>query len=58
MDCIVREVAKSQTQLSDFHLSLFHMSLFVMFILHSISADTMQETPVRFLGWEDLLEKG
>ena len=31
-DCIVCEVAKNQTQLSDFHLSLFHMSLFVMFI--------------------------
>ena len=32
MNCIVREVAKSPTQLNDFHLSLFHMSLFVMLI--------------------------
>ena len=27
-------------------------------ILHSIQGDAMQETPVLFLGWEGLPEKG
>ena len=53
MDSIVHGVAKSQTRLS--HLC-FHLG----FPASSVGENppTMQETPVRFLGQEDLLEKG
>ena len=49
---IVQEVAKSWTQLSDFH---FHASLIAQL---GKNPPAMQETPVQFLGREDLLEKG
>ena len=54
MDCIVHEVAKSQTQLSDFHFH-FWASLISQLVKNP---PAMQETPVRSLGQEDPLEKG
>ena len=50
MDCIVHRVAKIQTRLSDFH----RISLIAQ-VVKNLPA--MQETLVRFLGWEDPLEK-
>ena len=56
MDCIVHWVIKSWTQLSDFHL---HFTVFRGFPHISVkNLPAMQETLVRFLGWEDPLEKG
>ena len=52
MECIVHGVATSQTQLSDFH---FTASLVAQQVKN---LPAMQETWVRFLGWEDPLEKG
>ena len=51
MDCIVRAVAKSRTRLNDFH---FRASLVAQLVKN---LPVIQETWVRFLGWEDSLEK-
>ena len=53
MDCIVHGVAKSQTQLSNFH---FHLASLVAQTVKRLPA--MQETWVQSLSWEDPLEKG
>ena len=62
MNCIVHGVAKSWTQLSDFHFDDFNFLRFteacVVIAQLVKNPSTMQETLVRFLGWEDLLEKG
>ena len=67
---IVHGVAKNWTRLSNFHFrfhSLSHVPLCNPmdcskpgFPDSSVGKElpAMQETPVRFLGWEDLLEKG
>ena len=58
MDSIVGGVAKSQTGLSDFH---FHFLSWLMgYSLAQLvkNPPAMQETPIRFLAWEDPLEKG
>ena len=52
LDCIVRGVAKSGTQLSDFDFA----SPLVAQTVKNLPA--MWETWVRSLGWEDPLEKG
>ena len=66
MGCIVHGVAKSQTQLSDFHSFIHSTSdhqalgpggwgpLVAQTVKH---LPTMQETQVRCLGWEDPLGK-
>ena len=51
MDCIVHVVAKSETE----RLSLLGASLMAQLVKN---LPAMQETPVRFLGQEDPLEKG
>ena len=51
MDCIVHGVAKSRTQLSDFHL----WASLVAQTVKNLPA--VQETWVRSLGWEEPLEK-
>ena len=51
MDCTVHGVAKSQTQLSDFH---FHFSLVAQMVKNQ---PAVLETWVPSLGWEDVLEK-
>ena len=61
MGCIVRGVAKSRTQLSDFHFTSFHFTgsrgaSMIAQLVKNLPA--MQETQVQFLGREDLLEKG
>ena len=53
MDCIVHGVAKSQTQLSNFH---FHVASLVAQTVKRLPA--MWETWVQSLGREDPLEKG
>ena len=59
MDSIVLEVAKSWTQLSDFHFYFTCFLLGASLIVELVkNPPAMQETPVRFLGQEDLLEKG
>ena len=50
-DCIVHVVAKSETE----QLSLLGASLMAQLVKN---LPAMQETPVRFLGQEDPLEKG
>ena len=52
MDCIVHGVAKSQTQLSNFH---FHLASLVAQTVKRLPA--MWETWVQSLGREDPLEK-
>ena len=52
MDCIVHGVAKSQTQLSNFH---FHVASLVAQTVKRLPA--MWETWVQFLDWKGLLEK-
>ena len=52
MDCIAHGVAESQTRLSNFH---FWASLRAQLVKN---LPAMPETPVRFLGQEDPLEKG
>ena len=52
MDCIVHGVAKSWTQLNNFH---FHTSLVAQMIKNLLA---MWESWVRSLGWEDPLEEG
>ena len=54
MDCIVHGIEKSQTRLNDFH---FHLGASLIAQLVK-NLPAMQETAVRFLGWEDPLEKG
>ena len=46
MDCLVHEVAKSRTRLSDFHFQGIHLP-----------TQETQETQVQSLGQEDLLEQ-
>ena len=53
MDCIVCGVAQSWTRLK--RLSMHATSLVAQLIKNP---PAMQETWVRFLGWEDPLEKG
>ena len=57
MDYIVHGVAKSWTQLSDFHslAGVYQVSLVAQMVKN---LPAMQETPVLFLAWEDPLEKG
>ena len=55
MDCIVHGVAKSWTQLSDIHFHFHHWCAMIAQLVKNLPA--MQETWVRFLGWEDPLEK-
>ena len=57
MDCIVYGVEKSRTRLSAFH---FHFCLSEASLIAQLvkNPPAMQETLVRFLGWEDRLEKG
>ena len=50
----VHGVTKSRTQLSDFTLYLLKASLIAQLVKN---LPAMQETPVRFLVWEDTLEK-
>ena len=53
MDWIVHWVAKSRTRLSDFY---FHFRAFL--VAQTVKhLPAMRETQVRFLGWEDPLEK-
>ena len=56
IDCIVHGIAKSGTQLSDFHFQRGHKDFPIAQILKNLPA--MQETWVQFLGWEDHLKKG
>ena len=61
MNCIVHEVAKSQTQLSDFDFHKLKGLEVYMWTGREIlvkNPPAMQETPVQFLGQEDPLEKG
>ena len=53
-DCIVHEVAKTWTQLRDFHFHCIRASLVAQLVKNMC---TTQETQVRFLSWEDPLEK-
>ena len=53
MDCIVHRVAKSPTQLRDFH---FHFDFLMAQTVKNLPA--MRKTCVQSLGWEDSLEKG
>ena len=68
MDCIAPGDTKSQTRLSDFHFHCHvHAYKVLSGVLTRIGASlvaqrikhlpAMQETQVRFLGWEDPLEK-
>ena len=57
MDCIIHGVAKSRTQLSNFH-SFTHWLISVRASHVAQWYTEMQETWVRSLGWEDPLEKG
>ena len=50
----VHGVAKSQTQLSNFHFHFQRASLIAQLVKNP---SAMQETLIRFLGWEDPLEK-
>ena len=54
MDYTVHGVTKSWTRLSE-SLSCYRVSLVAQLVKN---LPEMQETPVQFLGWEDLLEKG
>ena len=56
MDCIVHGITKGWTPLSDFHFS--HLSWDSLVAQLAKNPPTIQETPVRFLGGEDPLEKG
>ena len=47
--------SQSQTRLSDFH---FHFALIWLIAQLVKNLPAILETPVQFLGWEDLLEKG
>ena len=70
MDCIVHEVTKSQTSLSDFTPYIYiyicvcmyiytHTHLWVSLVAQLVkNPPAMQEILVLFLGQEDLLEKG
>ena len=59
MECIVQGVAKSQTQLSDFHFTSLHYITMASLVAQQVkNLPAMQETWVRSLGWEDPLEKG
>ena len=61
----VHGVAKSRMRLSDFHFHALekemaaHSSVLASLIAQLVkNLSAMQETPVQFLGWEDLLEEG
>ena len=59
MDSIVHGVTKSQTQLSDFHYYYYYWEERASLIAQLVkNPPPMQETPIRFLGQEDPLEKG
>ena len=52
---LVRGIKKNQTRLSNFCFLLTRASLIAQLVK---KPPAMQEAPVRFLGWEDPLEKG
>ena len=55
----VHGVAKSRTQLSDFHFTSLHRVLWGSPVAQMVkNLPAMQETPVGSLSWEDALEKG
>ena len=59
MDCIVHGVAKSQTRLSNVYFHNVSLCLWASLIAQLVkNLPGLQETPIRFLGWDDLLEKG
>ena len=55
MGYTVHGVAKSWTRLRDFHFTSLVVSLIAQ-LVKNLAA--IQETPIRFLGWKDPLEKG
>ena len=55
MDCIVRGVARSRTQLSNLHFTFPYRASLIAQLVKNLPA--MKETPVQFLGQDDPLEK-
>ena len=58
MDCIVHAVAKSQTQLSNFHFTCILYFWASLIAQMGKNPPAMQKTLAQFLGQEDPLEKG